>query len=139
MVTNTKDIETNYISTKLTNQEGPLYGNIKLVYIKRNRSTNDSSLGISSYNNSSSVEMAPHELEMKPNSNRKQSHDFHSFNMSAIAKNPFDQGIQNTRVRLNVGGQIFETNKMTLKLFADSRLANLSEANSNYDSMKRVR
>ena len=55
MVTNTKDIETNYISTKLTNQEGPLYGNIKLVYIKRNRSTNDSSLGISSYNNSRNI------------------------------------------------------------------------------------
>lgn len=123
-------------ATKLTNQEGPLYSDIKLVYIKRNKSTYDSSIGSSSDNNYSSIEMAPNELKMKLNSSRKQSHEVHSLNMSATDN---DQGIQNTRVRLNVGGQIFETNKITLKLFADSRLANLSEANSNYDPMKRVR
>lgn len=42
------------------------------------------------------------------------------------------------RVKINVGGQIFETKQTTLKLFLESRLANLSETNSDYDPKKKV-
>ena len=42
------------------------------------------------------------------------------------------------RVRLNIGGQIFETYKATLKLIHESRLANLTETNSDYNESKKV-
>jgi len=42
------------------------------------------------------------------------------------------------RIRLNIGGQIFITYKSTLKLMTQSRLANLTETNSDYDRVKKV-
>ena len=42
------------------------------------------------------------------------------------------------RIRLNIGGQIFETYKSTLRLIIESRLANLTETNSDYDEIKKV-
>ena len=41
------------------------------------------------------------------------------------------------RVTINVGGIRYETYKNTLKLIPESRLANLSETNSDYDPIKR--
>lgn len=41
------------------------------------------------------------------------------------------------RVTINVGGVRFETYKETLKLISESRLANLSPTNSDYDSIRK--
>ena len=43
----------------------------------------------------------------------------------------------NKRVLLNIGGQRFETYKSTLNLIMESRLANLTVTNSDYDPIRK--
>lgn len=49
----------------------------------------------------------------------------------------FVNGQENKRIVINIGGTRFETYASTLKLIPESRLANLSETNSDYDPEKK--